>query len=74
LNVIKLNNSKMFTEQAENCNQKLSRVVAFRMVQGDYDDLAAFARLRGKSIRKLIAESVSYEIKDYRQNFKKQGG
>ena len=71
MNLIKLNNPKMFTEQAENCNQKLSRVVAFRMVQGDYDDLAAFARLRGKSIRKLIAESVSYEIEQYRKHYKK---
>lgn len=71
MNLIKLNDSKMFTEQAENRDQKLSRVVAFRMVQGDYDDLAAFARLRGKSIRKLIAESVSYEIEQYRKYFKK---
>ena len=71
MNLIKLNDSKMYTEPAENGVQKLSRVVTFRMTQGDYDDLGAFARLRGRTIRKMIAESVSYEIEQYRKYFKK---
>jgi hypothetical protein len=66
-----LNNSDTFTDSAENRGQKLSRVVAFRISQGDYDDLAALARLRKQSITKIIVETIGYKIEHYRKYFKK---
>ncbi len=66
-----VSNSNTFTQPAESCNQKLSRVVAFRMTEADYSDLAAFARLRHQSIGKIITESISYELNHYRNHFKK---
>jgi hypothetical protein len=66
-----LNKSNTFTDSVENRDQKLSRVVAFRISQGDYDDLAALARSRKQSITKIIVETIGYEIEHYRKYFKK---